>query len=224
MTQRWRLPPGMTGDPSLIRVSASDLGDQVRCPERVAAKVRPAVKPRVQRRGPDPRYETFPLGRLMDVLDAHEFEGVALSDALGGVIEDDTIHPGASMWIRHAAECYVASSAAGGDDPLEAVRDYWVARRPGEQPEPTWEMYGWGRRYQSVDGALREFRFLRMGEAGERRSKEQVAVAAYTTATGQPAPWPRPWAEPFQTREAAPVNHVRVIEVGLSQRLTRRTV
>ena len=48
---------------------------------------------------------------------------------------------------------------------------------------------------------MREHRFLRFGEAdAERRDKSQVAIAAYATAFGVPAPRPDPWQEPFQLR------------------------
>ena len=216
MNLRWRMPSGMTGDPGLIRISATDLNDQPACPEQLAAKARPAVKPRVYPRRPDPRYETFPLGRLMDVLDQHEFTGAALRDALDTLTDDQTLHPGTLNWIRHAAECYIVSSADGGDDPLEAVRNYWVIQRPGQRPDPTWEMYAWGRRYRTADGAVREFRFLRLGRAGDRpRPSAQIAVAAYTTAVGEPAAWPKPWSEPFHLGSAPRAERIRVVEVGL---------
>jgi len=207
------MPPGMTGDARLVRISASDVDDDAGCPERLAVKARPAVVPATPLRYGRSRYEQFPLGRLMDVLDEHEFKGATLHDALATLVGDESLHPATLRWIRHAAECYVASSADGGDDPLEAVQPYWVAQRPGQR---TWELYGWGRRYQSADGSHREFRFLRLGRADDRpRPPGQVAVAAYTTAVGEPANWPRPWREPFRPSTATAASHVRITEVGL---------
>lgn len=204
----------MTGDTNLIRISASsvDEGD-LDCPERLAVKARPAVFPQVRPHKPNARYDRFPLGRVMEVLDSHEFTGSTLSDALRRLDGDQDLHPGTLRWIGHAAECYVASAAGGADEPLEAVPHFWVTQVVDQR---TWEMYAWGRRYQSADGSRREFRFLRFGHAGEQlRAPGQTAIAAYTTATGAPAAWPKPWKEPFRTGAASQVKHVRVVEVGM---------
>ena len=98
----------------------------------------------------------------------------------------------------------------------EPVRHYWVAQRAAGPT--TWELYAWGRRYQSNGGTVREFRFLRFGTAGGReRDMAEVALAAYATAYGHPAPWPGIWSKPFQVVKVDPAaaRYVRVLEVGL---------
>jgi hypothetical protein len=105
-------------------------------------------------------------------------------------------------------------AALDEDVDLEPVRDYWVAQRVTGLT--TWELYAWGRRYQSPDGRFREFRFLRFGEAGSRqRDPAQIAIAAYCAAFGAPAPWPDWWARPFQLRGSEVVERVRIAEIGL---------
>lgn len=213
MTQPWRMPSGMTGSAQIVRIGASAGDDQATCAARIAAKARPGVRPAVWPDSPESRYDEMMPGRIHAVLDRYEFDGVPVAHALAELTKDDALHEGARQWIRHAVETYVASGVHGGPEPLDAVRRYWVTQHVNQR---TWELYAWGRRYQSADGLRREFRFLRNGHARQGPlARTQVAIAAYTTAFGSPADWPRPWREPFRPAAGCPVSWVRVVEVRL---------
>jgi hypothetical protein len=82
-----------------------------------------------------------------------------------------------------------------------------------------WEMYAWGRRYQSADGQLREFRFLRFGTvSGRTRDPSQIAIAVYAAAFGVPAPWPAKgdWAQPFNPAATTEATTIRIADAGLA--------
>jgi len=149
----------------------------------------------------------------MAALDQIEFDGVDLDTALAVVRNDGKrTHPGVDRFTEHATRAYLGARPpdVGG---LRPVRDLWVAQRI--LPSVVWELYAWGRRYESGGGALREFRFLRLGEARERGQSE-VAIAAFVAAFGTPASWPKPWSEPFRPSGREGAERVRVIEVGLA--------
>lgn len=217
MPTPWPTPPGMTGDPDLIRISSgAQIDDEYTCPEFVGLKARPAILAVVQPRRPKPPLEDFTLAPFMAALDAIEFHGTSVGAALrvrrAGA---RPAHPGLSRYTEHAVESYLR--AAGRlDQPgaLEPVPDYWVAK---QQNGALAELYAWGRRYQSADGRTRELRFLRYGSAERcERDTGQIALAAYSTAFGEDAPWPRPWQEPFERRGLVRVELIRIVEVGLT--------
>lgn len=119
-------------------------------------------------------------------------------------------------WGQHAVTAYLAG-AAGIDTPaVTAVPHFWVARQTNTPM--TWEMYAWGRRYESPDGMIRELRLIRLGAADDgHRAPANVAIAAFSIAFGVPAVWPERWEEPFRPANGlrAYVQRVRVLEVGL---------
>jgi hypothetical protein len=135
----------------------------------------------------------FPLDAVVRVLDDVEVRGLTRQEAIArlGRGTRPTLHPGLARWAGNAASGYL-DAIVGLDTPATVlVRDYWAVQQVSGGR--TWEVYAWGRRYQSPDGLVREHRFLRFGEAdAERRDKSQVAIAAYATAFGVPAPWPDP--------------------------------
>lgn len=215
MGERWRLPAGMVGDPSLVRIGPGATGgaDEYACPAFAAVKVRPAVRASTRSRLPKSRLETFALGPATTALDRIEFHGVSVEKALADLrLSHKPAHPGLASFTDHAVREYLNSGVASAD--LVPVRDYWVAQKTNGL---TWELYAWGRRYQTEDGLRREFRFLRYNEAGAReRDRTQIAIAAYAAAFGAPAPWPNRWEQQFQTRSVGVVpTFVRVVEVGL---------
>ncbi len=205
------MPAGMRGDPRVIRIGAGVVGEEESgCASFAAVKVRPGIQPRVRHTLPKPTLETFGLSPVMAVLDRIEFHGWAVDSALADMgSSHKPLHPGLARFAQRAVRAYLS----GEEGDLSPVQDHWVAQRITRS---IWELYAWGRRYESPDGALREFRFLRYGEAGSRaRDPAQIAIAAFSAAFGVAAPWPDPWAEPFQLRAATVVNRVRIIDVGL---------
>lgn len=202
----------MAGDPTLIRIGPRIAGDEDHgCPAFNAAKARPAIVPKSRPTWPKPRLEDFPLGPVQELLDRIEFGQAPVDEVLAGpLFRGKPLHPGLAQFVRHAVSAYVAQTAIG----LIPVRPYWVVQR---QNDFLWEIYAWGRRYQSAGGRVREFRFLRFGEAGARdREPAQIAIAAYATAFGDPAPWPQPWSAPFNPQpEAHRVERVRIVEAGM---------
>lgn len=229
MGVQWLVPPGMSGEPRLIRIGPGAIGEEAyACPTRDAAKSRPAVQPTHRPRWPKPRLEQFALGPLTSAIDAVEFDGVAPGTAIAGLRNAaKPLHPGLLNFVENALRVYLARRAFEADEDLQPVREFWVARRENGS---IWELYAWGRRYQSRDGRLRELRLLRFGSVLDRRRNDdeamitreraRTAIAAYSAAFGSPALWPRPaeWAEPFTFTGAAPqmVERVRVVEVGLA--------
>ncbi|MCR3734725.1 PD-(D/E)XK nuclease superfamily protein [Prauserella salsuginis] len=164
-------------------------------------------------RFPRERLDDFVFRPVMATLDQIEFDGADLATALSVVRSDDIeTHPGVDRFAEHATRAYLRACSRD-DAVLRPVRDWWVAQRI--LPSMVWELYAWGRRYESGDGALREFRFLRLGEARERGPSE-VAIAAFVAAFGAPASWPQPWSEPFRPSGREGAERVRVIEVGLA--------
>lgn len=79
--ERW---PGLTGDPSLVRISASG-GRADPCLEQQAAKARPALRPARRSRARKPRLNDFPLGPVMAALDAVELCGQPIAEAVAGL-------------------------------------------------------------------------------------------------------------------------------------------
>jgi PD-(D/E)XK nuclease superfamily len=208
---RWLIPAGMTGDLNLIRVGAGMTGDEEACPQRLAAKARPRVGPRVCGAGMKPRLETFALDPVMEVLDRVEHDGDAVDVALARLdARSRPLHPALNHWVGDVVRAYLGAERAVT---LVPVRSFWVLQRA--RREQLWELYAWGRRYQSPDGSIRELRLFRFGAAGAReRDQSQVAVAAYSVGRGAPAMWPDRWSDPFQVRSAGPAERVRIVEVG----------
>lgn len=213
MPERW---PGMTGDPSLVRIGAS-AGRDEQCLEQQAAKARPAMWPARRSRARKPRLDDFPLARVMAALDAVELRGEPVAEAVACLgHEGKPLHPGAIRWGRHAVTAYLAGAAAIDTPAVTAVPHFWVAQR-ADTPV-TWEMYAWGRRYESPDRTTRELRLIRLGVADDsHRAPANVAIAAYSAAFGGPAAWPERWDEPFRPVNGPQVDvqRVRVLEVGL---------
>lgn len=214
MPENW---PGMTGDRNLVRIGTKTVDDAT-CPAFLAAKARPAMWPSRRSYARKPRLDGFPLGAVMSALDDVEFSGLTLAVALDRVGRTGKpLHPGTARWARHTVPVYLHGAAYIETPAVTPVPHYWVVRRTAA--ELTWEMYAWGRRYESPDGAVRELRLIRFGEADDaHRAPANVAIAAYSTAFGIPASWPRPWGEPFRPVSAGPVQvqRVRVLEIGLA--------
>ncbi|MBF6101746.1 PD-(D/E)XK nuclease family protein [Nocardia cyriacigeorgica] len=213
----WRRPAGMTGEPDLIRIGTlSGEDDEFGCPSQKSVKVRPKIRPLVRPTRSTESLETFSMGPLMTAVNQIEFLGMApekVKKTLGAAKIPS--HPGLIHFTQHAIDIYAWPTAVDGATRLRPVSNLWAVQSVREY---TWEMYAWGRRYESADKTYREFRFLRFGAAGEReRDRTQIAIAAYTTAFGVETPWPDPWHEPMQPAHKSPeVRHVRIIEYGIA--------
>lgn len=242
MSEIW---PGLAGNDRLVRFGAN-AADMDRCPEKRAAKALPAVRA-AHRSGARKKFlNDFPLGVVMDALDAVEFDEASWERAINQAIEQSSapLHPGAIRWIRHGVCTYLAVAALIDGPATSPVSRYWVAQRQRGE-DAIWEMYAWGRRYESPDGSVRELRLVRFGEANaapdaeewdagaesddpavasrnleeaDRRRMARVAIAAYSAAFGGPATWPSQWSDPFRLPRSPwpPVQRVRVVEVGLA--------
>ena len=130
-------------------------------------------------------------------------------------------HAGLARFAAHAIASYRPHTRTLQDQHLRPVRGHWVLNQHGggDETRSLWEAFHWGRLYESPDGSVREFRFLRMGKAdGARRSKAETALAALVTAYGEPAPslQGKQWRQPFRvTRSTNPVARVYIAEIGL---------
>lgn len=210
------MPPGMVGDPGLVRIGTGAAGpEEFGCPASVAGKARPRVRPQGQPQQAKPRLEQFALGPVMDVLDRIEFDGVEMEAVLAPLRQGGSrLHPGVGTFVDHAVHAYLSPAGPTPFVDLVPVRDWWVAQRATGQ---IWELYAWGRRYESPDGHTREFRFLQLGKTRAReRDRAQVAVAAYAAAHGGSTRRPDPWTEPFQLRDRDQMVHrIRIVEVSL---------
>lgn len=216
MAGGWRVPDGFDGDASLVRISASMLTqERYVCRAQLAAKARPAVWPSRRSRAAKERAEMFAFGPIQAVLDRVEFHSDTFEAAVAALRGyDKPLHPGLTRYARHAAAAYLALGAVVDGHSLLPVAQDWVAQKRDAQ---TWELHAWGRRYQSPDGSLREFRFLRHRPAGRRqRDLAQVAVAAYAAAFGSPAPRPAFAAAYAVDGKAVCVRRVRVVEVAFA--------
>lgn len=208
---QWIKPPELVGSDGLIRIGASYARGSVGCPAGDSVKIRPKLRLRHWAESSRTPLTTFTLDPVMKALDRIEFDGVSDAVALAE-IASDRVHPGLVTFARHATSSYRASCDARQRG-LVPSRDLWVVQR---QAKAVWELYAWGRRYWSVDGDCREFRFLRTGTSAAARAESQVAIAAFATAFGDPAPWPRPWSSSFETTSAPAPTKVRVTEIDLA--------
>jgi hypothetical protein len=207
----------LVGDGSLARIGTR-AAEEGACPDKLAAKVLPAVYPRQRPRQAKAYLADFPLDAVVRVLDDVEARGLTRQAAVAalGRGANPPLHPGLVRWAGNAVGAYLDAIASFDTPATLLVRDYWVVQQADNGR--TWEIYAWGRRYQSPDGSVREHRFLRYGKAdAERRDMSQIAIAARATAFGVPAPWPDHWEEPFRPRSRVnpAVKRVRVVEVGL---------
>ncbi|MGW5789149.1 PD-(D/E)XK nuclease family protein [Saccharopolyspora sp. NPDC003752] len=199
----------------LVRIGASaGRAVDATCPSSLAWKARP--RSQSARRFPDEYWDGFVLRPVMDAVDRVEFDGVTAEQAIAEIRhQKERRHPGVIGYAEHAARVYLESHQHDGVG-LRPVRELWVSQRITQSV--VWELYAWGRRYESVDGRLREFRFLRQGDAlvDGRDEATAIAIAAYVTAFGTPAVWPKPWSEPFHPSGRTGAEHVRVVSVGLA--------
>ena len=210
----WAVPAGMVGSDDLVRIGTGAAGDELLgCPSFLGVKIRPRIRSKQPSWAPAAQLEMFPLQPVMAALDRIEYRQLSEDTALAEIEQSGTkLHPGLIKFARHAVHNYL--NVGFENNGLEPVPDWWVVRKTSAR---IWELYAWGRRYQSSDGRRREFRFLRFGEAASNPGdRAKIAIAAHVTAFGVPATWPESWREPFDLREGRAVDHARVVEVSLA--------
>ncbi|MEV4376049.1 PD-(D/E)XK nuclease family protein [Streptosporangium sp. NPDC049644] len=221
-------PPSteFTGNPDVVRLSASLLdrrdGD---CGDFAAVKARPKLWPRVSERRRYAPWETFPLGLVMGVLDAVEFEGTPIDEALPRVLGNarDTVHPGVANWIEHACHTYLEVSESLAATLASEGVELRPEHRPrivqgGRSPAEMRSLTVWGRWYGSPDGTTVEFRRMRLRRPLGGTDVPSTQAMAYVAAVGKQV------TEPSELHRAIPVpvrpvpapRRVRVVEVGLT--------
>jgi hypothetical protein len=176
--------PGMTGPTNRVRVGTRSAGEGT-CPDYLAAKAHPALWPAAPSRARKEKLDTFPLGILNAALDEIERNGATIAQAIDLAVEKAARegkrpHPAALTWVRDGAEQYIAGAARhqGQFRPeyraAVLVQDYWVAREDRRTSGGRlWEMYAYGRRYESSDGSVREIRLLHYGTFDPRQPDEE---------------------------------------------------
>ena len=152
-------------------------------PTTLAAKAHPALWPAERLRARKEKLDTFPLGVLNAALDEIEINGATVAQAIDRAVgeteqEGKRLHPGVLTWARTAVGRYLAGAARyqhqdrSGTPATVPVRDYWVAREDHRSSgDRLWEMYAYGRRYESPDGSVREIRLLHYGIFDPSRSR-----------------------------------------------------
>ncbi|MEU7779183.1 PD-(D/E)XK nuclease family protein [Micromonospora parva] len=152
------------------------------------------------------------LGLIMDVLDAVE-SGQPLDAALGllDATFSSVVDADPRRYIAHAVDTYLTATA--DRPPLLPHRHIWAIQHESDIIR---ELWSWGRRYQSADGSRRELRLLRAKSPDPaRRTKAEVAVAAYVTAFGSAARKGEYWDKPFELYDGPTPEQVTVLEIGL---------
>ncbi|GAA2866405.1 hypothetical protein GCM10010517_25890 [Streptosporangium fragile] len=215
-----------TGNPHAIRLSASLLDRRGgECEDFAAVKARPQLWPRVFEKRRYAPWETFPLGLVMDVLNAVEFEAARIDEALTRTLTRarNTVHPGVAAWVRHACHTYLETAES-----LAAVLSAeGVELRPERNPRivqggrsvtETRSLTVWGRWYGSPDGTVVEFRRMRLRRPLGSADTPSAQAMAYVAAVGKQV------ADPSELYSVIPVpvrpvpvpRRVRVVEVGLT--------
>lgn len=217
----------VVGNPHVIRLSAGLLDRPGNaCPHHAAVRARPQLRPR---RGEQRRYapwEDFPLGLVMEILDAVEHDGVPLDRAIRQTLAScrKRVHPGVARWVAHAAESYLEVAEALADQLAREGVDLRPAPAPrvvqgGRSVAELRILTAWGRWYESTDGAVVEFRRLRM--RGPRGTPDQASTLAmaYVAGVGDRVEDPRDLYTAIPVPVVADLprpRRVRVVEVGLT--------
>ena len=186
----WLPPSGIVGNRSFVRTGTWAARDDPRnCPAAGAVRARPGVVARsASQRTKDP-LQTFALGSLMTALDVVEYQRPRTRERPA---HDGLVTWTVAMTARYLAarQADQASQEAVGRQRTHAVEHVWVARR--ELPSADhrgatyYEQTCWGRRYASLDGAIREIWLLRPGTAATPPGDAELAAAAYVAAFGDP--------------------------------------
>ncbi|MFI0418820.1 PD-(D/E)XK nuclease family protein [Spongiactinospora sp. 9N601] len=215
----WQMPPGVSGDASLLRFRPSSIkGPESGCPQRLALKVRPGLLWPAQPDRPAQRMETYGMGPFYRVLDSIEFDGMSPEAAVARWQERSKrpFHPALIRWTEHAVQHFRSAMARyrSGRTPLKPVSRDWIRERPPtENGTVAGEELATGRRYEGH--GIRELWIPRPDTVEDRERHEgEIAVAAAVLAEGRPL-LNRLWrgTRAILGRYERP-DRVRIIEVG----------
>ncbi len=240
----WPVPPGTTGDISLIRTNlpAARL-DPRDCPLKRSSDARPLLRADPESDELADELQDFTLKVFMDAMDLIEHGGKAprwtieqlwLTEGTFGLRGRRRAHPVLLAWTARAVHGYVTAREAdqqarlaAGLPPTLPVADKWVVGQDPRQIDSrgadTYEATAWGRRYTARDGSTRDLWLLSFGATKEDRPEAEKAAAAFVAARGMPAKggWkarhtPVPAGSLHPGRTTVPVR-VRVIEFGCGE-------
>ncbi|MBV9141537.1 MAG: PD-(D/E)XK nuclease family protein [Pseudonocardiales bacterium] len=201
----WRVPEGVVGKPTGIKVSVAVLGPgDYHCPMADALKARQGLQPMIRRPWKPEILEQFTLGPFMSVMDLIEHKGKSLHEALstvgtgGGGTRECQVHEGLRCWTAHSVAEYLRVFSQGSPgmngERLLPVKQQWSYRQeltiPDHRGVHRYEIRAWGRCYQSADGRTRELRMLTNRSDARERTDAEIAVAALVVAEGEPGPRP----------------------------------
>lgn len=210
------------GSGDLVRLQLADVRHrEKRCPQQLAAKVRPgAPRPRRATAAP-PALTSWAMGPFHDVLDLVEFQGLTPEEALTRwrASPNRPVHPALARWTEHAVHGYLDATAALPAAPaqqgaLEPVSRLW-ARQRGSQPgaEGVYEEMVVDRRY--AGSGIRELRIVRTGSVKDRpRDDVEIAVAVGVLAGGSPVLSSRWDRSPLRLGRFESARLVRLVEIG----------
>ncbi|WP_326636393.1 PD-(D/E)XK nuclease family protein [Streptosporangium sp. NBC_01755] len=215
-----------TGNFEVVRLSASLLdhreGD---CGDFAAVKARPQLWSRVSEKRRYAPWETFPLGLVMDVLDAVEFEAAQVDEALTRTLANtrSTVHPGVASWVWHACHTYLevseslAATLASEGVELHPERNPRIVQG-GRSAAEMRSLTVWGRWYGSPDGTTVEFRRMRLRRPLGSADRPSTQAMAYVAAVGRQVEDPSELyrAIPVPVRPVPVPERVRVVEIGLT--------
>ena len=214
-------PPWPTRDvATFTRVSAGALKGDSRwdCPEMLAMKARPQVRPRRDpaERPVFPPYEAMPLGLIRTAAYAVLRHGIDEPTAIAGAIAEarrEVVDPLPRI-VAAGVEGYLATVA----DRDAVVRDFIAVDDSPSDEGGRVEWYGWGICRISRDSQVREYDLLTYYAAGERPRRDAVLgvyarIAADAIAVQENSPWWDAFA-PAQA-QPRPGSRVRLREVGV---------
>lgn len=221
------ISPGVAGTPAsgdLVRIKPANVrGIGSRCPQRLAAQIRPGP-PRPRRSTSIRPLVSWAPGPLHEVLNLVEFKRLAPEDALATwrSAPGRPVHPALVRWTEHAVHGYLAAAAAlpapagsPSDATLEPVSRLWARQRgplkPGA-PDMYEEMVD-DRRY--TGHGVRELRILRTDSVENLpRDDAEIAMAVGVLASARPvltSQWDR---KPLRLGPFEPARLVRLVEIG----------
>jgi len=191
----------LTGDPNIVKVSASDVSGTCECGRFLGLKTRPKVQviDGWQRLFPQGARAPFPLGDIVDLLveeDHHDFptyeaQSAWLTEAIDRRGVHRLVRPYVTLAVENILETHESIEAEVG--PLRLL----VANP--QAGTASRRLTAWAPLYTTEDG-IREIRKFRLGSVrADEESMRWALVAAYVAAEYRGGPAPR---------------RVRVIEIG----------
>jgi hypothetical protein len=208
----------------LVRIRLANVrGSERRCPQRLAAQIRPET-PRPRRSTAVRSLTTWAPGALHDVLNLIDFEQLDPEDALAAwrSTPGRPVHPALVRWTEHAVHGYLTAAAAlpahagyPSGEPLESVSRLWARQRGPLKPgaPDVYEEVVADRRY--AGHGIRELRILRTNSVEDLpRDDVEIALAVGVLASARPvltSQWDR---KPLRLGPFEPVRLVRLVEIG----------